>query len=364
MSSPFATLFGWSRTDSIDDEMPDIFPVDITKKSFIETDTINIFSKILTDVVERTQGLTDAQEQLLWDNCLMSSKNEGLITLLAKAITGKNELYLVYERAAGVIRAADAEEQRKIKADYAATAKSSVGIYVSFKNYDKVDMIKLYSGLEFLTVASLSKSMNLAKAIQFKISNMRESVSIQSAAETKTQARKMAKGLGDGKDIILDAKDEIVTAMPDLTSVNSAIDFIESKRSFYLGLPESYINGVQTGGLGTTGENDTKAIERGLRAYFFSIIKPVTEALFGVTLIYKTQDFRQITQALEAIKTFELVDNKYLGYEAKKRIIEGLLDLDESENDAVEPDETETAQPQLAGQGPRMIDAPARGALQ
>jgi hypothetical protein len=329
-----ATYFGWSNVVTpTDTELPDIFPLTgVLKSDFIKTDVIAIYAKILTDVIERTHGLA-----LLWDNCLKSESEQGLISMLAIAMTEKADLFLVYNKEVGVVRKATHDEKIKIEADYKKNAESSVGIFISFKKYTRTDMIMIYSGLEFCTISALHKSMNLSKAIQIKISDLRASVNLTDASIAKSQAQTIARGLGQGKDVYMDAKDVIETSKPDLESVKQAIGFLNQKRSFYLGLPESYINGIQTGGLGTTGENDTKAVERGLKSYYFAIIRPVVYALFNVKLDYKSQDFRQITQGLEALKTFELTGEEFLSSENKKRIVEGIFDVDPDDNETEAP---------------------------
>jgi hypothetical protein len=329
-----STWFGFKTGGDLNnDELPDIYPLEMKERDFVDTDIVTIYQKILTDVVERTNGLSDEQATLLWDNCLKSSSSEGLVTRIAKAMSDKRDLFLVYESAVNIVRDATSNEQQQIKADYEKFASSSKGVYISFKNYSRSDMIRLYGGLEYATTGALNKSMNLSSALQFKMNDLRGTTALSDAAEVKSQAQAIAKGLKEGKDVLLDSKDIIESSRPDLTAVKEAITFLDSKRSFYLGLPEAYITGIQTGGLGTTGENDTRAIERGLKSYYYSIIKPVLETLFGVKLKYKSQDFRQIGQALETIKTFELVSDELVSLESKKRIVESLLDLDADENE-------------------------------
>lgn len=320
--------FGWGGSTP-SDELLDIFPMPVSKDEFVKTDIVSIYSKILTDVLERTHGLTDDQVSLMWDNCVKSNSSDGLVTLLSKAMADKQDLFLVYEKAVGVIRKAKSDEEVKIRADYEKSAQSSVGVFISFKNYSRSDMIKLYLGLEYCTVSALHKSMNLSKAVQLKINDLRASVSLADAADAKTQAQTMAKALASGKDVLMDAKDSIETAVPDLTAVKESIIFLIQKISFYLGLPSAYLVGEQTGGLGTTGEGDTLAIERGLKAYYFSIIKPSVEALLGVKLTYKSQAFRQIAGSMEVIKTFSLVDESLISLENKQKIVNQLLDLPE-----------------------------------
>jgi hypothetical protein len=327
-------------------EMREIFPFLFTQDDFVRIDVVSIFVKILTDVVERSHGLSDDQSALLWDNCLKSSKNDGLITMLSKSIYHRGELFLVYDASVNVVREATQDEKVTIRSDYEKQAESQVGIYVSFKNFVKIDMIKLYSGLEHSTICSLYKTMNLSKAIQLKMSDLRSSTALNDSTTAVTQAKSIADGLAKGKDILLDSKDSIETATPQLDSTKASIAFLDAKRAFYLGLPSSYINGEQTGGMNANGDIDQRAVERGLRSYFFSIVKPVLEQLFKVKIKYKSQDTRQIAQALEALKVFELTDESLVSMEQKKAIIESLLDIDADENqNTTTPEEVPAAAP-------------------
>jgi hypothetical protein len=321
--------FGWGSSEVYKQELPDIFPLAFKKQDFIYIDVIHIYSKILTDVIERTHGLSDEQTSLLWDNCLKSESCDGLITMLAKAMTNMRDLFLIYDKALAVIREAKSDEAQQIKEDYKTKNKSALGIYISFGNYKKSELVKLYSALEYCTIASLNKSINLSVAIQLKFTDMRQSTGLNDKAEIKAQAQTMAKSLAEGKDIMLDAKDVVENAVPDLTAIKESIEYLNEKRSFYLGLPDSYICGEQTGGLGDSGEADTKAIERGLKNYFESIVKPVLNAIFNIKVTYKSQDFGQIESAMDVLKTFSLTDETLVSQENKQLIINRLFDLPE-----------------------------------
>lgn len=326
------------------EELPEIFPLAISQSDFVTTDIVAIYSKILTDVLERTHGLKEDQIPLMWDSCVKSSSADGLVTMLAKAMADKKELFLVLD--AGVIRVATSDEAATIKADYAKQAKSATGIFISFQSFKKSDMVKFYIAVQYATVGSLYKSMNLAKAIQLKLNDLRASTSLVDKDEVKTQAQAIARGLRMGHDILLDAKDEVTTAVPDLSAVKESIEFTVKKLSFYLGLPDSYLIGEQTSGMGTTGENDMRAVERGLKAYFFSIMKPVLEALFSVKLEYKSQDVRQILGSMEVIKTLSLVDDSLVSHENKTKLVNQLLGLPEdAEGDAVKKPDPAAAPP-------------------
>ena len=309
-------------------EIPNIFPMSLKESEFVKVDVDSIYTKILTDVVERTQGIPNDVLPLFWDNCLGSESSDGLITMVAKAMSRKEDLFLIYEKALKVVRKAKGDEIQKIKEDYAKEGESEVGVYVSFKNYTRSDMVRLYSALEYCTIASLHKTMNLSKAIQIKVSSLRSAVNLTDSSVAKAQGAAIADGLGKGNDVLLDKDDIITTTTADLTAIKSSIEFLNEKRAFYLGLPASYINGILTGGLGSSGEADTKAIERGLKNYFSSVIKPLVDKLFSLSVTYKSQDFRQIAQALEALKTFEIIGEGSISAKQKQLIINGLLDLE------------------------------------
>lgn len=324
-----ASMFGWNLSTTTSEELPDIFPLPVGQDAFVKVDSLTIFLKILTDVLERTQNIPEEVQPLLWDNCLKSESAKGLVTLLSEAISLKEDLFLVYDKSVKIIRKATSGEQAQIQADYEKQGESSVGVYISFKNYVRADMIKLYSALEYSTVSSLSKNMALSKAIQIKIELLRGSTALTDASVAKAQAIAMANALAKGKDIYLDAKDSVETAKPDLTATKEAMAFLDSKRAFYLGMPSSYVTGEQPGGLGDSGVGDAKAIDRGLRIYYFSIIKPVVEAVFKIKTTYKSQDFSQISAALEAMKTFALTDDTMVSADNKRLILNKLLDLPE-----------------------------------
>lgn len=319
--------FKGSSTHQHSIELPNIYPFPWLQSDFISTDVENIYSRILTDVIERTEGIKDDLQFLLWDNCLASENSEGLVTMLSKAMAGKTDLYIVYKKEFKLIRKANSQEQTQIAADYKDRGESKVGIYVTFKNYKRTDMIKLYSGLEFCTVGSLYKSMNLSQAIQLKIKMLRETVGGVDAEIAITQGKAIAEGLKNGKDVMIDGEDTIETAKPELTAAQASIDFIAKKMSNYLGLPASWIIGEASKGLGDSGDGDEKKVESGLRVYFASIIKPTVDKLFGVSTSFKSSDDDGLTGALALLKDFELTSEQFISAENKQKIINRKFNL-------------------------------------
>lgn len=323
-------IVGWggNQTQTPTAELPFLFPFPFPFNEFVKSDVVNIYTRILTDVLERTEGLKEDFESLLWDNCLGSENPEGLVTLIAKAMHDKSQLFLKYDKSLKVVRKATSDEQSQITADYKARGESKAGVFLTFDKYTRTDFVKLYSGLEYCTVASLHKSMNLSKAIQMKFKDLRASTGLNDSADVSKQAVELAQHLSKGRDIALDAGDSIDTAKPDLTATKSSMEFIANKQSFYLGLPASYIVGLQsTSSMSDTGKADSKAVERGLRAYYFSIVKPVLEALFDAKTTFKSEDFEMLTTATETLTTFEATSDELISQDNKRKLLNKLFGL-------------------------------------
>jgi len=357
-------VFSFFQT-GVDTRLPEIFPIPIQQSLFVSIDVQNIFKRILTDVLERTQGVPDKKQNLLWDSCVKDQSQDGLITMIAKAMTDMSDLYLVYVPAVEVIRKATSQEESQIRADYAKQAKSSVGVYISFKKYSLSEMVKFYSSLEYCTVGGLYKSQSLSHAIQIKVAQLRASIGNGDSERAITDAKAIAEGLKGGASVMLDEKDLIETAKPDMTATQSTMEFIAHKQSFYLGLPASWILGESKSGLGDSGQKDSKAIDRGLKPYFFSIIKPVLDNIFGINVDFKSEDNENISVANETIKTFELTSDELVSRENKLKIINKLYSLPEDAkgdpppkvdpnavNDSKVPGQNPTARPGQTSQPP------------
>lgn len=323
--SVFSRVFGTFGIGDLQTAIEELYPFPQTCAEFVELDMVSTFSKILTDTCERVHGLNEEQQSALSDSCLGSEASKGLITLLAEAMTNRKEIAIVYKEK--VIRIATPEELKQIQADYKTQASSKVGILVSFEHYTRSEMLEVFSGMEYAALASLHKTMNLAKATQVKVSGLRKSVGQSEAASAIDQGKAIARALKAGKDVMIDADDVIENAAPDVTPTKEAISFIDAKRGYVLGFPAAYVTGVLSGGIGSTGEADAREVERGLKQYFTSIIRPVCSVLFAVKVTWKTQDFRELAAGVEVAKGMELVSDDLVSLDDKKEIVERALGI-------------------------------------
>lgn len=348
--NPFNFLFA-TGVKTTEFSLGEIFPLNlIPQNDFVRQDILATLKRILRDTVARTDGLSDEQKNAMNDSCVQNEAPKGLITLLAEAMAEQQEVFIVYKK--GVVRLATNEERAQILADYKKSASSSVGIYVSFKNYDAAQRLKLYSALEYLATCSIYAKSNLSKAVQVKISNLRSSVSLADAEVAKAQASEIARALKAGQATLLDSADAIEVPTVDTAATEKALDFINGKRAEILGMPVVWLEGETTNGMNASGESDERAVERGLMFYFDWIIKPVCKALFGVVVNFKTRDFRIVESALNALRTFDLTSDSLLSKEAKLDIVARMFDLNKEElKKQVEETDTSNASGSLSAKG-------------
>lgn len=330
MEFTFQRFFGYNKVERTY-SFEEIYRLAMNTQKFIEADILATYTHILTDVIERCHGVPEKIESTFWDSCIQDDANEGLITLIATAMTKRLNLFLVYSPTANVVRRATLEEELKIIDDYKTSGSSSIGIFVSFKNYLRSEMLQVYSQLEYCTISSINKKLNLSKAIQVKIFDLRKSISAHDSDACLDQAEEVAKALSDGREILLDAQDEIMTINPEIDSNKEALHLINQKRAFILGLPESYVTGKQTTGIGATGEGDSRAVEKGLRGYFFSIMKPILLGLYGISAKFKESDFRDIQSKLEVVRTFDLISDDLISKSSKVELVSRVFGLDSKE---------------------------------
>lgn len=324
----FGNFFNKAVQGSYASSVPEIYPFRLACDLFIKFDITATYRKILIDVLERTHGIPDEQQKHFWDNVVGSESPDGIISLLVDGMYNQGEVCIFYDKSINFVRKATPDEQQRIKTDYAKSGKSPIGAYISFKNFNVTSILKIYSEAEYGILRGLHKGINITRATQLKISNLRASVAVVDSEIAIAQAKAIAEALKKGDDVLIDKEDTIESATFDIGPVEKSIEFTNMKKAFYLGLPYSYIAGIQTGGIGSTGEGDNRAVERGLKMFYESIIAPVTFALFGIKTVFRSADFRQISNALETAKTFELVSDTLLSRAAKDSIIAQMFDLD------------------------------------
>ena len=303
----------WVSTDY---EIENPFNMCITNVDYSKYYGVEIYRRILTDCLNRANGLSEEQKMLFWDSCLTSDVKQGLITILSFAMYNKSTVYIVYK--VGVIRTATKEEEAQIDSD--PTGKS--GIKVDFTNFYKTDLLNIYIALLYNIIATCNTGLNLSKALKVGISKLRETVSNENKEPVIAQIKAINEALKAGKSVALDKEDTVSAVGFDFTSTEKGMEIFTNLIANLLGFPQSYLSGIISGGLNNTGENDTIAVERGLLFYFNSILKPTTDKLLGTNIKFKSDNWRKLLPFKDLLPALEMTT--LLTDEEKQEMIEGL----------------------------------------
>lgn len=292
------------------------FCMKFPRDHFEKIKTENLYKKILQRCYSRSEGAQDAEKiQSLFDSSEKSGSPRGLISLLAKAMTDKAEIAIIYE--AGVVRLATSDEKEQIKKDYEDKAKSSLGILVSFKDYCLTDLVKGYMSMIYDILSSMNTQVGLAKALQIKVAMLRSTVSVNGKDEPIAQAKAINEALTKGQSVLMDEKDRVEVLKLDSASVEAAFKFVCSLLASDLGVSLSFITGELTTGMSATGEADSNADEYGFQDYFNSIFKPSCDKLYGWNLVFVSDDWRYTGTMLDKLI---IVENSSILSDEQKRI--------------------------------------------
>lgn len=315
---------GWFSNDKqTEDNILDApFCMKFDKNNFEKIKTENLYKKILQRCYSRSEGAKDAEKvQSLFDSNEKSESPRGLISLLAKAMTEKAEIAVIYKN--GIVKVANSEEREQIKKDYANNAKSSLGILVSFKDYCLTDLVKGYMSIIYDILSTMNTQVGLAQALQIKVSMLRGTVSVNGKDEPIAQAKKINEALTKGRSVLLDEKDRVEVMTLDSDSVKNAMTLIYSQLCAEIGMPLSFVTGELASGMSATGEADTNQQEEGLQDFFNSILKPCCDKLYGWDLRFVSDDWRYFSAMIGSLIAVE--NSSLLSDEQKRAFADRLM---------------------------------------
>jgi hypothetical protein len=308
---------GWFNNSGVNNslitELDNPYSLNILAVKYVECEIKNIYQKILMECYNHSVNLPESK--IYFNSCLENENNSGLIILLANSMLNMGKLYLIREEE--IIRKADVAEQQKIQNDYSTIGRSDIGIYCSFKNFDKTILLKVYYAILFNVFQTVNTQMGLSSSLQLGVAGLRDLIGLDSKDKAKAQAKEISDALKAGKGVIKDVQDIFSTTQTDISPVNASIDIINKRISSCLGMPISYLTGELSAGLSSTGEGDIEKFEEGLQVYFYSIWKPVIDNLFfkdkkdkGIS--FKKSNWRSLEvllKNLSLIETSELLDD-------------------------------------------------------
>lgn len=290
--------FGFgSKKNEISDESVH-FEMTCKNAEFIEWFVRDTYETILTDCFARTAGLNEEQESSLWDSCVDSEAHKGLISLLAGAMAEKKKLGLLFS--SGVVRKAEKADEPQIKD---GTVKS---IQCSFESYSKTTLLKMYAGFLYDVIENANAGLKISKSIQFKVADLRPTQENNSSDSAREQGTAIVHGVQDGKSVMMDARDTLMQAPFDATPMKEGFNLFTGLSAKVIQMPQSYVNGLLAQGISTTGESDALAVEKGLKAYFNRIVRPVCRNLYGVNVTFKSDNWRKLQAVASVLPSLEI----------------------------------------------------------
>ena len=298
------------------------FCVEMDIKDFVDFKVITLYAKILRRCYAKSSGLSDEQAANLWDSVDLGDAQHGIINKVSFAMAKKKELILFKD--GGIVREAEQAEADQIKKDYEERGRSEKGVYLNFKKYAMTDVLRLYMAFIFEIIRGAWVNVNLTKALQLKIADARKTIAASDAADPMQVASNVVSALKDGKSVFLDAGDDVKTTDLQTQAIKDALSLVYGLLAGELGVSTAFICGELTSGMAVTGEADVNANEDGIKDFFNSVFKPIIDKLFGVSLKFKSDNWRRIKEFAQIIPFVETAE--YISEEKKRELLERLFE--------------------------------------
>lgn len=318
MANFWNSMFGGttSSTDS-STELGAPYALSIKETIFINIKTQNLYERILKKCFHKTSGYPEKSKDLIaysmFFNSEEGSQKNGTIPLVAKAMTDKKKLYLVYNPSIGLTKEATGEQITQIDDKYKSTNNAVskinnglVGMKLDFSQYIMTDLVKCYMGLIYSVMNSAHTQIKLSESVQVKIEKLRENITIMTAEDAIKQAKAVVEALKGGKSIMIGSGDSVIQTIINSESVEKALDMINSLLAADIGLSLSFVSGKLTSGMSVTGEADTNYEDIGIKDFWVSIWKPICSKLYDSPKVtYKTDRWRSLEPKMRALTYIE-----------------------------------------------------------
>ena len=295
--------FWGTKTDVVLMALPRPFEMQLCFEDFINKKLQNIYIAMLQECYKQSKGLDDKQAASLWDNFnyISSNATRGVIRLLAEAMATRSTAFITYDKTTGIARKALGDEQAQIMRDYETKARSDIGIACNFNRFYTTDILKVYLGLLYNTLEAANTQVGLAKAVQVKAKDLRVTQSNNSNSEFIEQARSIVEGVKHGQSVLIDKDDNLELTKVDTKPTQEAITLYSQLMAGELRVSTSFVNGILTAGMNSTGEAEQDANEDGIQNFFNSIFKPACDNLFDVDLEFVTDNYRRIASMVKVL---------------------------------------------------------------
>lgn len=181
--------------------------------------------------------------------------------------------------------------------------------------------------LIFDIMGGAKTNLGLAKALQYKIADMRKLIGASSSDDPAKTAKAIVEALKSGKSCAIDAGDSIMTTELQTAPVVDSLKMIYGLLASELGVSTAFICGELTSGMAVTGEADVNANEDGIKDFFNSVYKPIISKLFKKEIKFRTDNWRKLSEFTSLIPYIE--SSLYMTDEQKKAFFDYIFEDNE-----------------------------------
>ena len=322
-------MFGINREKNLiqKENLSLCFDLSLNEKNFVDYMVSDLYQSILTMCFDKIifpdaeQDFKDKITPSFYDNLSVEGINKGIIKNLAYGITQNQKVFLVNASAGDniIVRQGTQEELQKYEKEQGNIKNQ---IQMDFTKYNQSKALKLFYSMIYWIIRATNTNVKISNSVLVKIAKLRELVAKEDAEDVIKQAKEINDAIKKGNSIIADKDDTMERLEINSQATKDALDVAFSLVSGLIKMPLSFVNGELTTGLTQTGDSDNLAIERGLKNYYYTILKPCTEKLFETKTRFSSDNTAKLKTLIGILPQLEL--STLLTDEEKRAIIEDL----------------------------------------
>lgn len=323
-------MFGINKEKNLiqKDNLSLCFDLSLKEKDFVDYMVSDLYQSILTMCFDKII-FPDAKEKdfkdkitpSFYDNLSVEGINKGIIKNLAYGIVQNQKVFLINASAGDdiIVRQGTQEELQKYEKEQGNIKNQ---IQMDFTKYNQSKALKLFYSMIYWIIRATNTNVKISNSVLVKIAKLRELVAKEDAEEVIKQAKEINDAIKKGNSIIADKDDTMERLEINSQATKDALDVAFSLVSGLIKMPLSFVNGELTTGLTQTGDSDNLAIERGLKNYYYTILKPCTEKLFETKTRFSSDNTAKLKTLIGILPQLEL--STLLTDDEKRAIIEDL----------------------------------------
>lgn len=303
------------------------FDLSLKEKNFVDYMISDLYQSILTmcfDKIIFPEAEKDFKDKItpsFYDNLSVEGINKGIIKNLAYSIVQNQKVFLVNVSNGDntIVRQGTQEELQKYEKEQGNIKNQ---IEMDFTKYNQSKTLRLFYSMIYWIIRATNTNVKISNSVLVKIARLRELVAKEDAENVIKHAKEINEAIEQGDSIVADKDDTMERLEINSQATKDALDIVFSLISGLIKMPLSFVNGELTTGLTQTGDSDNLAIERGLKNYYYTILKPCTEKLFDTKTRFTSDNTAKLKTLIGILPQLEL--STLLTDEEKRAIIEDL----------------------------------------